>query len=72
MEISFSAQKNFGRLFAGGFAILLASQILIHIGMNLGLIPVIGIALPFISYGGSNLIANFIALGILQNLRVNP
>ena len=72
MRISFLAQKNFARLFAGGFAVLLISQIFISIGMNLGLIPVIGISLPFISYGGSNLIANFIALGILQNLKTNP
>lgn len=71
-RIAFFAQKNFPRLFSLGFVILLASQTFINIGMNLGILPVIGIPLPFVSYGGSNLIANFICLGLVQNLIVNP
>lgn len=69
-QIAFSAQSNFPRLFASGFAILLISQIFIHIGMNIGILPIIGIPLPFVSYGGSSLIANFIGLGILQNIKI--
>lgn len=71
MKIAFSSQTNFPRLFSAGLSILLISQIFINIGMNLGMIPVIGIPLPFVSYGGSGLIAIFIGLGILQNLKIN-
>ncbi len=71
MKIALSTNENFPKLFAGGFCALLFFQVFINIGMNLGLLPVIGIPLPFISYGGSNLLANFIALGILQNIKVN-
>jgi rod shape determining protein RodA len=65
------AKNNFPRLFASGIAVLILSQIFIHLGMNMGLLPIIGIPLPFVSYGGSGLIALFLALGILQNIRVN-
>ena len=59
---------NFSRLFASGLGALFVSQIFINIGMNLGFLPIIGITLPFISYGGSSLILSFLALGILQNI----
>jgi len=69
MKIAIFSQTNFPRLFASGLAILLISQIFIHIGMNLGILPIIGIPLPLISYGGSSLISTFLALGILQNIK---
>ncbi len=65
------AQSNFPRLFAAGFAILLVFKIFINIGMNIGILPVIGIPLPLVSYGGSSLAAFFIGLGILQSLKTN-
>ncbi|MFH1582254.1 MAG: FtsW/RodA/SpoVE family cell cycle protein [bacterium] len=68
-KIIFDTKSNFPRLFAMGFSVVLISQIFIHIGMNLGITPIIGISLPFISYGGSGLIANFVALGILLNIK---
>jgi len=68
-KIALLAQTNFGRLFACGFAIVLISQIFIHIGMNLGILPVIGIPLPLVSYGGSSLIVTFLGLGILQSIK---
>ncbi|MBZ9569607.1 rod shape-determining protein RodA [Patescibacteria group bacterium] len=71
LKIAMSSRSNFPRLFASGLAILLVSQIFIHIGMNLGIIPIIGIPLPLISYGGSSLISNFISLGILQSFKVH-
>ncbi|PIR71596.1 MAG: hypothetical protein COU43_01735, partial [Candidatus Nealsonbacteria bacterium CG10_big_fil_rev_8_21_14_0_10_37_25] len=46
-------------------------QIFIHIGMNLGLLPIIGIPLPLISYGGSSLLAISIGLGILQSIKTH-
>jgi rod shape determining protein RodA len=71
LKIAISARSNFSRLFASGFAILLISQIFIHVGMNLGILPIIGIPLPLVSYGGSSLISNFISLGILQSFKIN-
>lgn len=71
IKIALISESNFPRLFASGFAILLVSQIFIHIGMNLGLLPIIGISLPFVSYGGSNLIFNFICLGILGSFKTH-
>ncbi len=69
VKISIMSQTNFPRLFAVGFIILLFSQIFIHIGMNLGLLPIIGIPLPLVSYGGSNLILTCIGLGIVQSIK---
>jgi rod shape determining protein RodA len=69
-HIALVSQTNFPRLFAVGFAIMLAVQCVVNIAMNLSLLPVVGIYLPFVSYGGSGLIANFISLGILQSMSV--
>jgi len=71
MKIALSARSNFPRLFASGFAIVLFFQVFIHIAMNIGILPVIGLSLPLVSYGGSNLIASFIGLGILQSIRTH-
>lgn len=60
---------NFEILFSMGIAIFFMSHILINIGMNLGLMPVTGIPLPFMSYGGSHLVVEFIGLGILMSMR---
>lgn len=67
--VAVQSQSNFPRLFASGFAIILIAQFFINIGMNLSLLPVVGIYLPFISYGGSGLIGNFVSLGILQSIK---
>jgi len=71
IKIALSAESNFPRLFASGLAILFLSEVFIHTGMNLGLLPIIGIPLPLVSYGGSSLIANLIGLGILQSFRTH-
>ena len=65
---SFGA-TNFEILFGMGIAIFFMSHILINIGMNLGLLPVTGIPLPFMSYGGSHLLTEFMGLGILMSQR---
>lgn len=65
------AQKTsdcFGRLLAFGISFMLTIQIFINIAMNLGLAPVVGLPLPLMSYGGSSVLATFIALGILVNI----
>ena len=61
--------SNFEILFGMGIAIFFMSHILINIGMNLGLLPVTGIPLPFMSYGGSHLLIEFSGLGILMSMR---
>jgi len=71
IKIALNSESNFPRLFASGFAVILISQIFINISMNLGLLPVIGIPLPLVSYGGSSLIMVFVTLGILQNIKKN-
>jgi len=61
--------SNFEILFGMGIAIFFMSHILINVGMNLGLLPVTGIPLPFMSYGGSHLLTEFAGLGILMGMR---
>ncbi len=61
--------SNFEILFGIGMAIMILSHLIINIGMNMGIMPVTGITLPFMSYGGSHLIATFFGLGLLQAMR---
>ena len=68
IKIAFLTSNNFTRLFAAGFGFLFLSQTFINIGMTLGLLPIIGIPLPFISYGGSQLLSFYLGLGILMSL----
>jgi rod shape determining protein RodA len=56
---------NFERLFAVGVAILFISHFVVHIGMNIGLLPVTGTTVPFLSYGGSHLLTEFLGVGIV-------
>jgi len=60
---------NFDMLFAAGIAIYFSSQFIVHTGMNMGLLPITGTTLPFMSYGGSHLITEYMALGILMGMR---
>ncbi len=71
ISIAIGLPTNFCRLFVLGFLVHLASQIIINAGMNLNLLPVIGISFPFFSYGGSGLIVNFAVLGIVQGMIVD-
>ena len=60
---------NFETLYGIGLAVLFMSHFVIHVGMNVGLLPVTGITMPFLSYGGSHLITEFAGLGILMGMR---
>lgn len=71
IRISIKAADNFSRLYALGFAALIFTQSFIHIGMNMGVLPITGITLPFVSYGGSSLITLLVGVGILQNIQMN-
>ncbi len=60
--------SNFETLFCTGFALLLFEHVVVNIGMNIGLMPVTGIPLPFMSYGGSHLLGECIGLGIILSM----
>lgn len=64
------ARANFERLFVLGVLLFFFTQGAIHIGMNLGIFPITGIGLPFMSYGGSLLVTSFIALGLVESIIV--
>ena len=68
LRIGESSPNNFSKLFAIGFSILVVVQGVIHTGMNMGLLPITGLTFPFMSYGGSSLLALFVGIGILQNM----
>lgn len=63
------AHDEFSSLVAIGLSAVLSYQVIVNIGMALGLLPITGIALPFLSYGGSSLLFYFIAIGIILNIR---
>jgi rod shape determining protein RodA len=63
------AAGNFEMLYMIGFATLLATHTFLHIGINVGLLPVTGLTLPFLSYGGSHLLTTYLGLGILMGMR---
>ncbi|HQV64683.1 MAG TPA: rod shape-determining protein RodA [Candidatus Paceibacterota bacterium] len=71
VKLAMGGTTNFETLVALGIGIYFASHIIINVGMNIGLLPVTGITLPFMSYGGSHLIAECLALGILFSLSRN-
>jgi rod shape determining protein RodA len=68
LRIAARADDQFGTLVAGGIAIWFAFQAFVNIGMTIGLAPITGLPLPFISYGGSAAFADMIAIGILQSV----
>lgn len=68
LRVASVARDSFGRLMATGIVIYILFQVFINIGVNVRLIPVTGIPLPFISQGGSSLLTLFVALGILQSI----
>ncbi len=60
---------NFETLFGLGLAIMFLAHFIVHVGMNIGILPVTGLPMPFMSYGGSHLMVEFIGLGILMGMR---
>lgn len=60
---------NFETLLCTGLAIYFTSQFTVHVGMDMGLLPITGTTLPFMSYGGSHLLTEYVALGILMGMR---
>jgi rod shape-determining protein RodA len=69
LHISTYAQDPFSRLFAGSITLSFFLSFLINIGMTSGLLPVVGVPLPFISYGGSSLVTFMISFGIIMSIQ---
>lgn len=70
MNVAKISKDSFGTLLAIGISTMIFSQVFINIGMNIGIMPVTGIPLPFVSYGGSSLLIMMIAIGILQSIHL--
>ncbi|WP_312354169.1 rod shape-determining protein RodA [Aminipila sp.] len=69
-KIAYNAKESYGSLIAVGFIGMFGFQIFENIAMTMGLMPVTGITLPFISYGGSSVLSNMIALGLILNVGI--
>ncbi len=67
--IVLSSKTNFPRLLVSGFAIIIFVQVFINVGMNLGIMPIVGTPLPLVSYGGSSLLFVFAGLGLVHSIR---
>ncbi|RME39369.1 MAG: rod shape-determining protein RodA [Planctomycetota bacterium] len=65
LRIASATTDPFGRLLAVGVVALITVQVIINVGMTVGLLPITGMTLPFVSYGGSSLLSNFAALALL-------
>ncbi len=70
LRIASRAKDAFGRLVAAGVVCWFAFQSFVNIGMTLGIMPVTGLPLPFVSYGGSSMFACLLAVGLLQNVHL--
>ncbi len=68
LRIADKAQDHFGRLLTVGVAALIFFQVVVNVGMNMSLLPVTGLTLPFISYGGSSLVSMLVAIGLAQSV----
>jgi rod shape determining protein RodA len=71
IRIAGQARDRLGKLLAGGVVIMLFSHVFINIGMNIRIMPVTGVPLPLLSYGGSSVVCALIAVGILQNVHLH-
>lgn len=69
LDAAVRGATNFERLFAAGVSMLFVAHFFVHIGMNIGLLPVTGTTIPFLSYGGSHLLTEFLAIGMVMGMR---
>lgn len=69
-RIAQKCPNRFGKLMATGITVLLATQVLVNIGMTMGLLPVVGMPLFFMSYGGSSSIVSMFLIALLMNIKM--
>ena len=70
LRIAAMARDTFGTLVAAGIAGMWACQLFVNVGMTMGIMPITGLPLPFVSFGGSGLLMNFLAVGLLLNIHM--
>ncbi len=70
LGIALKSRDTMGRLIVVGFITMFSTQIFVNIGMTLGISPITGLTLPFMSYGGSSMLSSFIALSFIINVRL--
>ncbi len=70
LRILTMSKNLFGTLIAGGILAMLMFQVFVNVGMTIGIMPITGVPLPLVSYGGSSVIVTFIAIGLLQSIYV--
>jgi rod shape determining protein RodA len=68
IRVAYLARDTYGSLIALGVAVLISFQAIVNIGVNLRLMPATGLTLPFVSYGGSSLVANLIGIGLVESV----
>ena len=71
IKISKKIYDNFALVLVLGVALYFFSQMFINVGMNLGLLPIIGLPLPFLSYGGSSLLVSMIAVALVESVIIH-
>ena len=72
IHVGIKSGNYMNRLICVGIAGMLTAQVFINIGVCIGLVPVIGLTLPFFSYGGSSLVTMFFAMGIVSGINMRP
>ena len=70
LRILTMSKNLFGTLIAGGVLAMLMFQVFVNVGMTIGIMPITGVPLPLLSYGGSSVIVTFIAIGLLQSIYI--
>jgi rod shape determining protein RodA len=70
IRISTLSKDPFGTLVAAGIASMFAIQMFVNVGMVIGIMPITGIPLPFLSYGGSSILVSFTAVGMLESIHM--
>jgi len=71
VKMSLHSQNNFSRIFCAGVCLMIFSELFINLSVAMGLLPITGISLPFISAGGSGILFHFVAIGIVQGFVVH-
>jgi rod shape determining protein RodA len=69
LDAAKNAKDRLGVLMAGGVVSMISLYVFINVGMAVGIVPVVGVPLPLVSYGGTSIITTFLALGLLLNIQ---
>lgn len=70
VRVALRARDPVGTLLAAGAISMLIFHTVVNVGMSVNIMPITGLPLPFVSYGGSNMLASFLAFGLLQNVHM--